>query len=184
MIDRACDGEIAFDAIVVHSFSRFFRDAFGLEFYVRKLAKRGVRLLSITSNGWSIRCAPAWCSSAEPWNTIRPEHKMTACSTILSVAGILLNTHAGGPSDCATIAQRSSKPPRPPVISRCPAPLRNCERAHTRPAFAVRAGAWQKKAARMRRAGGVKRMAVARRAPNGHLPSPAPRYGRQGPKST
>jgi site-specific DNA recombinase len=32
----------------VHSFSRFFRDAFGLEFYVRKLAKPGVRLVSIT----------------------------------------------------------------------------------------------------------------------------------------
>jgi site-specific DNA recombinase len=32
----------------VHSFSRFFRDAFGLEFYVRKLAKHGVKLVSIT----------------------------------------------------------------------------------------------------------------------------------------
>ena len=32
----------------MHSFSRFFRDAFGLEFYVRKLAKHGVRLVSIT----------------------------------------------------------------------------------------------------------------------------------------
>src|SRR5262245_36143288 len=41
MIERACDGENAFDVIVVHSFSRFFRDAFGLEFYVRKLAKHG-----------------------------------------------------------------------------------------------------------------------------------------------
>ena len=29
MIERACDGEQAFDVIVVHSFSRFFRDAFG-----------------------------------------------------------------------------------------------------------------------------------------------------------
>ena len=48
MVERACDGENAFDVIVVHSFSRFFRDAFGLEFYVRKLAKRGVRLVSIT----------------------------------------------------------------------------------------------------------------------------------------
>ena len=36
------------DVIVVHSFSRFFRDAFGLEFYLRKLAKHGVRLVSIT----------------------------------------------------------------------------------------------------------------------------------------
>ena len=48
MIERACDGDNAFDVIVVHSFSRFFRDAFGLEFYVRKLAKHGVRLVSIT----------------------------------------------------------------------------------------------------------------------------------------
>lgn len=48
MIERACDGEQALDVIVVHSFSRFFRDAFGLEFYVRKLAKHGVRLVSIT----------------------------------------------------------------------------------------------------------------------------------------
>lgn len=48
MIERACDSENAFDVIVVHSFSRFFRDAFGLEFYVRKLAKHGVRLVSMT----------------------------------------------------------------------------------------------------------------------------------------
>ena len=48
MIERACDGENAIEVIVVHSFSRFFRDAFGLEFYVRKLAKHGVKLVSIT----------------------------------------------------------------------------------------------------------------------------------------
>ncbi len=48
MIERACDGEHAFDVIVVHSYSRFFRDSFGLEFYVRKLAKHGVKLVSIT----------------------------------------------------------------------------------------------------------------------------------------
>ena len=48
MIERTCDGENAFDVIVVHSFSRFFRDAFGLEFYVRKLAKHGVKLVSMT----------------------------------------------------------------------------------------------------------------------------------------
>jgi hypothetical protein len=32
----------------VHSYSRFFRDAFGQEFYLRKLAKHGVKLVSIT----------------------------------------------------------------------------------------------------------------------------------------
>ena len=48
MVERACDGERAFDVVVVHSFSRFFRDAFGLEFYVRKLAKHNVKLMSMT----------------------------------------------------------------------------------------------------------------------------------------
>ena len=47
MIERACDGERVFDVIAVHSYSRFFRDAFGQEFYLRKLAKHGVRLVSI-----------------------------------------------------------------------------------------------------------------------------------------
>lgn len=37
-----------FDVVVVHSFSRFFHDHFELEFNVRKLAKNGVKLVSIT----------------------------------------------------------------------------------------------------------------------------------------
>jgi DNA invertase Pin-like site-specific DNA recombinase len=32
MIERACDGGQAFDCIVVHSYSRFFREAFEQEF--------------------------------------------------------------------------------------------------------------------------------------------------------
>ncbi|WP_244659487.1 recombinase family protein [Bradyrhizobium guangdongense] len=48
MIERASDDDRPFDVIVVHSFSRFFRDAFGLEMYIRRLAKYGVRLVSIT----------------------------------------------------------------------------------------------------------------------------------------
>lgn len=48
MIERACDGEHAFDIIVVHSYSRFFRDAFEQEFHLRKLGKQGVKLVSIT----------------------------------------------------------------------------------------------------------------------------------------
>jgi site-specific DNA recombinase len=37
-----------FDVVIVHSFSRFFRDHIELEFFVRKLAKNGVKLVSIT----------------------------------------------------------------------------------------------------------------------------------------
>lgn len=48
MIERACDGEQAFDLIVVHSYSRFFREAFDQEFYFRKLAKHRVKVVSIT----------------------------------------------------------------------------------------------------------------------------------------
>jgi site-specific DNA recombinase len=48
MIERACDGEHAFGFIVVHSYSRSFREAFEQEFYFRKLAKHGVKIISIT----------------------------------------------------------------------------------------------------------------------------------------
>ena len=48
MIERATDDDRPYDIVIVHSYSRFFRDAFGLEMYVRKLAKAGVRLVSMT----------------------------------------------------------------------------------------------------------------------------------------
>jgi site-specific DNA recombinase len=48
MIDAGTSKPAPFDVVVVHSFSRFFRDHFELEFYVRRLAKNGIRLLSIT----------------------------------------------------------------------------------------------------------------------------------------
>lgn len=48
MIERATDDDHPYDVIVVHSYSRFFRDGFALEMYVRKLAKANVRLVSIT----------------------------------------------------------------------------------------------------------------------------------------
>ena len=48
MIDAATTKPPAFDTIIVHSFSRFFRDPFQLEFYVSRLANSGVRLVSIT----------------------------------------------------------------------------------------------------------------------------------------
>ena len=50
MIDAAMQKPPAFSVILVHSFSRFFRDQFQFEFYVRKLAKNGVRLISITQD--------------------------------------------------------------------------------------------------------------------------------------
>jgi site-specific DNA recombinase len=50
MIDAACRAEDGpgFDVVVVHSYSRFFRDAFKLEFYLRRLQKHGVRVVSMT----------------------------------------------------------------------------------------------------------------------------------------
>lgn len=48
MIERACDGDNTFDLIVVHTYSRFFREAFEQEFYLRKLAKHNVKVVSIT----------------------------------------------------------------------------------------------------------------------------------------
>ena len=48
MIEAGISKPAPFDVVVVHSFSRFFRDHFELEFYVRKLARNGVKLVSIT----------------------------------------------------------------------------------------------------------------------------------------
>lgn len=50
MMDEASQKPPPFDAIIVHSFSRFFRDQFQLEFYFRRLAKNGVKLTSITQD--------------------------------------------------------------------------------------------------------------------------------------
>jgi DNA invertase Pin-like site-specific DNA recombinase len=47
-IEAGTSKSVPFDIVTVHSFSRFFRDRFELEFYVRRLATNGVRLVSIT----------------------------------------------------------------------------------------------------------------------------------------
>ena len=48
MIEEACGPVRPFDVIVVHSFSRFFRDMIQFGVYARRLEKHGVRVVSIT----------------------------------------------------------------------------------------------------------------------------------------
>jgi site-specific DNA recombinase len=48
MLGSALGSERPFDVIIVHSFSRFFRDAYKFEYHRRKLDKAGVSLISIT----------------------------------------------------------------------------------------------------------------------------------------
>ena len=50
LLDIASGDGAPFDAVVVHSFSRFARDHFALEYHVRKLRKHNVRLVSITQD--------------------------------------------------------------------------------------------------------------------------------------
>ncbi|WP_461331257.1 recombinase family protein [Bradyrhizobium elkanii] len=50
MLEMATAGGSPFDVIVVHSFSRFARDHFALEYNVRRLRKVGIRLVSITQD--------------------------------------------------------------------------------------------------------------------------------------
>lgn len=50
MLDMATAESPPFDVVVVHSFSRFARDHFALEYHVRRLRKAGVRLVSITQD--------------------------------------------------------------------------------------------------------------------------------------
>lgn len=48
MIDEATSAERPFDVVLVHSMSRFFRDQFKSEFYIRKLRRARVQLVSMT----------------------------------------------------------------------------------------------------------------------------------------
>ena len=48
LIDKATGADRPLDTILVHSMSRFFRDQFQSEFYIRKLRKVGVEVVSIT----------------------------------------------------------------------------------------------------------------------------------------
>lgn len=48
MLDRACDTTRPYDVIVVHSFSRFYRDGAAMELTIRKLRKHGVEVVSMT----------------------------------------------------------------------------------------------------------------------------------------
>ena len=48
MIEAGTSKPAPFGVVIVDSFSRSFRDHFELEFYVRKLVKNGVKLVSIT----------------------------------------------------------------------------------------------------------------------------------------
>lgn len=50
MIDAALAKPPTFSTILVHSYSRFFRDQFQFERYARKLAKNGVQVISITQD--------------------------------------------------------------------------------------------------------------------------------------
>ena len=50
MIEDGCGKPRPFDVVVVHSLSRFFRDAVKSGWYERKLEKNGVRLVSITQD--------------------------------------------------------------------------------------------------------------------------------------
>ncbi len=50
LLDMATSDGAPFDVVVVHSFSRFARDHFALEYHVRRLRKAGVRLVSMTQD--------------------------------------------------------------------------------------------------------------------------------------
>lgn len=48
LMDRACDADRPYDVIVVHSFSRFYRNGAEMELAIRKLRRHGVEVVSIT----------------------------------------------------------------------------------------------------------------------------------------
>jgi hypothetical protein len=73
MIDAATTKQPAFDVILVHSFSRFFRDQFQLEFYVRRLAKAG-------ATGSQNVCQDSPQAHADRWRRLPPRSPARAGS--------------------------------------------------------------------------------------------------------
>ena len=50
MIEEACSPDRPFDVVLVHSLSRFFRDAYAFEHYRRRLEKHGIEVVSVTQD--------------------------------------------------------------------------------------------------------------------------------------
>lgn len=50
LLDIGTAGGAPFDVVIVHSFSRFARDHFALEYHIRRLKKHGIRLVSVTQD--------------------------------------------------------------------------------------------------------------------------------------
>ena len=48
LIDRACDADQPYDVILVHAFSRFYRDGAEMELLIRRLRRHGVEVVSVT----------------------------------------------------------------------------------------------------------------------------------------
>ncbi len=48
LLDRACDPDHPYDVILVHAFSRFYRDGAEMELLIRRLRRHGVEVVSVT----------------------------------------------------------------------------------------------------------------------------------------
>ena len=77
MIDAATAKPAPYEIILVHSFSRFFRHQFLFEFYVRRLAKLGVRV---------VRSPRSWAATRTS-STAAPNGPNAAKSTSAIFAG-------------------------------------------------------------------------------------------------
>jgi len=71
LIEAGTSKPAPFDVVIVRSFSRVFCDHFELEFYVRKLAKNSVRLVSIESMAVPMEKLDANCRSARDFEPAR-----------------------------------------------------------------------------------------------------------------
>ena len=72
MMDTACTDPSPFDVVLVHSQSRFFRDAVGYGLYKRKLEKHGISLVSMTQDfgiGPSADFAESVIAAADAWSS-------------------------------------------------------------------------------------------------------------------
>lgn len=71
MIEAGTSQAAPFDVVIVHSFGRFFRDHFELEFYVRNLV-RGRMEWAYSRPNWAAHSATVWNETSMPRSASRP----------------------------------------------------------------------------------------------------------------
>jgi DNA invertase Pin-like site-specific DNA recombinase len=102
MFDVVQSGNASFDLVLVHSYSRFYREDVGLELYYRTLRKRKIELISITQDvGEGSTADLIRQIIALPTSTPRRRRQNTSSAASRRMPGRASSTDHRCPSGCS-----------------------------------------------------------------------------------